>query len=1111
MGKRKFSFSKKCIGMIIAIALLLSVTITPMAASPTADLNGDNSVSAPDLVTLRTVLLIGKTDNDCDVNGDGVIDILDLVRLKKILAQVKTEVTVPVKSVDGKVSEGGVTLATGGVSAVVPTGVLLEEGVNSLTLTVIPLTSTGIPAAENEKVTSYDVHISGISKENTVPVIIELGAVMPKYLNMGNYKIYHVENGENKLMTLVASREDLKAHNRFTYEPETGKVTVAMATFSEVALVSAKAVWKGEFDYSWYDADSTDLTIANADQLAAFGAIVGGMNGQTQDSFAGKTVKLLADIDLGGSEVENVDDNILYPIGYYNTEGTYEKTGTDIDSAFKTFEGTFDGNGHTISNIYQNTWEMKGDNEYYPATEQRYRDGMGLFGKVYGGTVKNLSVDNFKSDGEYTTTGVIAAYADFGATFENIAITNCNPRVYNIGNGGIVGCVGWYTKGETANKVTFKTITVDNSNKISALWGSWDVACGGIVGQYYPTSGQTSAGSPKNAGVHFENCHVAAQIDVYNDVCANYQYYAYRYAGMMIGSIRENETIDGHVYPKMDGITAERCTVHYDTWNDYFYCELVANSLASYTHDHQFSRLVRVANVDGTTITPLEGETFTVPASGRYNFVVTGEGEFATENATCYHFVDGAVWNHTDAGTETVSGVEVLKENNQHLYLPFAQLFTGYGWGVTSKGISDFNGIDTMDITSSEQKDSAPKFDSKIDGDLLYRVADGDTSYVGTLFKAKEDSAVAINGSSVHVTVEKVNDDDEVSATFTANSEDWTKGTLKFAGTGIVKVTIQDYFFCTPTVAYIRVVPNLIKNGSFEYGKLGWGARYNRIDTLGDEYITTTEVHSGSYAATATAYNYVSTVFNAKPNTDYVISFWVKSTGNMQFRLSDGATAEVPWDSVTAVNGMGNKEISAKSNWTKQTIRFNSGDITTGKIGVIFRGATSNGTIYVDDVEVIKNPYSDKLLLNGDLEAGNYGYDLSENWGGRYSYKGGLDGHNLIVDNESYDGKYSVKSTNGMGYVATYFTPEKNTDYTLTFYAKGGWSEVNVYSGAYQNCEIGSDAIPLAKHNFGSGDWKKITLPFNSGDAETITLSFRATTESPLYVDNVQVEKSTVE
>lgn len=66
---------------------------------------------------------------------------------------------------------------------------------------------------------------------------------------------------------------------------------------------------------------------------------------------------------------------------------------------------------------------------------------MGLFGYVLNGTVKNLTVDNFSCDGEFTPTGVIAAYA-VNSTFENIAVTNCNPGVYNTGNGGIVGIGG---------------------------------------------------------------------------------------------------------------------------------------------------------------------------------------------------------------------------------------------------------------------------------------------------------------------------------------------------------------------------------------------------------------------------------------------------------------------------------------------------------------------------------------------------------------------------------------------------------------------------------------------------------------------------------------------
>ena len=66
---------------------------------------------------------------------------------------------------------------------------------------------------------------------------------------------------------------------------------------------------------------------------------------------------------------------------------------------------------------------------------------MGLFGYVLNGTVKNPTVDNFSCDGEFTPTGVIAAYA-VNSTFENIAVTNCNPGVYNTGNGGIVGIGG---------------------------------------------------------------------------------------------------------------------------------------------------------------------------------------------------------------------------------------------------------------------------------------------------------------------------------------------------------------------------------------------------------------------------------------------------------------------------------------------------------------------------------------------------------------------------------------------------------------------------------------------------------------------------------------------
>ncbi len=362
--------------------------------------------------------------------------------------------------------------------------------------------------------------------------------------------------------------------------------------------------------------------------------------------------------------------------------------------------------------------------------------------------------------------------------------------------------------------ITFKNITVDKTNKISALWGSWDVACGGIMGQYYPNSG---------CGVKFENCNMAAQIDVYNDVCANYQYYAYRYAGMMIGSIRNNLPADenGHIYPDMTGITASNCTVNFGDWNDYYYCELVANSLASYTHDHQMSRLEQVDSVDveNITVTSLKGETTAIPNEGRYNYVVVkakdangswihGDGE---TYATCYHFVNGVQHKHDAADTdnpeiyEMVNGVETLKEDKQLVYREFNQLFTGYGWGVTSKGLTDFEGVVTdIHITEGDQNESVTKFSTKFTGDFLYRVGNQNTVSLGSLFSAKD--GVTINSSGVYVTVEPLYEEIPVSGNFTANISDWTQGTIALTGTGPAKIIIQDYDYCKPTELIVEVV-----------------------------------------------------------------------------------------------------------------------------------------------------------------------------------------------------------------------------------------------------------------------------------------------------------------
>ena len=121
------------------------------------------------------------------------------------------------------------------------------------------------------------------------------------------------DGGATNEMTRVYSLSELDAHNEYYYDIATGTVSMALASFSEIAVVANDVnAWNGNVDTTWYnDPNATSFEIFNADQLAGFGAIVGGMAGYTQVSFAGKTVKLMADINIGDLDSDN--GIVFYP------------------------------------------------------------------------------------------------------------------------------------------------------------------------------------------------------------------------------------------------------------------------------------------------------------------------------------------------------------------------------------------------------------------------------------------------------------------------------------------------------------------------------------------------------------------------------------------------------------------------------------------------------------------------------------------------------------------------------------------------------------------------------------------------------------------------------
>ena len=169
-------------------------------------------------------------------------------------------------------------------------------------------------------------------------------------------------------------------------------------------------------DTQWYDKSETEFILQDAADLAGLAKLVNSSN-----TFEGKTVSLLA------NTVYDISAHEWTPIG----TGTRDESGIIEDS--NTFNGTFNGNGATISGLTITSNSSNKD------------DGVGFFGIVSGGTVENLNFTNVNisvSNSEMAGT-VIGMMID-GATVKNCTVGSDSDEdtssiIASRGNGGIVG------------------------------------------------------------------------------------------------------------------------------------------------------------------------------------------------------------------------------------------------------------------------------------------------------------------------------------------------------------------------------------------------------------------------------------------------------------------------------------------------------------------------------------------------------------------------------------------------------------------------------------------------------------------------------------------------
>ena len=165
--------------------------------------------------------------------------------------------------------------------------------------------------------------------------------------------------------------------------------------------------------------ESDPYKIKTANQLACFALSVNNGN-----SYEGQFVKQIRDIKLNDNLNDNINNN--------TTDGLHEWTPIGDSENNKSFNGTYDGDNHTVSGVY-----IKDGTLVYSSK--------GLFGYASNAVLKNINIsDAYFNSSRGTGIGVLLGTGVNSLVVDNVT-TNGTQRLntgynyYNINRAGVIG------------------------------------------------------------------------------------------------------------------------------------------------------------------------------------------------------------------------------------------------------------------------------------------------------------------------------------------------------------------------------------------------------------------------------------------------------------------------------------------------------------------------------------------------------------------------------------------------------------------------------------------------------------------------------------------------
>lgn len=218
--------------------------------------------------------------------------------------------------------------------------------------------------------------------------------------------------------------------------------------------------WEEAADIGWYEEASNEFEISTAEELAGLASLVN----SGEEDFSGKTIILSGDIDL-----KNIE---WTPIGYIDEDTDLT---ADEYSYENVFRGSFDGNGHTISNLKIDKSEAK---------------AVGLFGVIdldVDGEIKDVKIENADING-FTGVGALAGMVRSGETWQSGIGFAAQISGIQVSNSTITGLkyVGGIIGYSTASIKNCEVSGINvESNYVEGMEGRSGETAGGIVGNLY--------------------------------------------------------------------------------------------------------------------------------------------------------------------------------------------------------------------------------------------------------------------------------------------------------------------------------------------------------------------------------------------------------------------------------------------------------------------------------------------------------------------------------------------------------------------------------------------------------------------------------------------------